>query len=97
MRGGPEQRCTPQRVQVAHVLQAVPPAGSVLASRCCFLLHPLQPTCSQVFEVAGILLSPHSQRLRNAIHACLPGQAVRLHDMLQASWFGICCCCCLAR
>lgn len=33
----------------------------------------------------GILLSPHSQHLRNAVHACPTGQAVRLHGMLQAS------------
>ena len=34
----------------------------------------------------GLLVSPHSRRLQNAVHACLPSQAARLHSMMQARW-----------
>lgn len=36
------------------------------------------------FRRVGILISPRSLRLVNAIHACLPGQAARLYNMTQA-------------
>lgn len=59
-------------------------ASVVCRPTACSLLPPLP--CSSQFRLVGLLVSPRSRRLQNAVHACLPGQAARLHRMMQVRW-----------